>query len=319
MSSLIESEKGQKKKNGPDRLEQLVFLLTKLKRCAQEAYSYRREQASKGWTHLLRVLACDIIWLLSVPVKLFAWAFGTPAHAMASLTFLYVIFAGAQWRTMRYQLGEMRSSSVQTGNTISALQDQAQSLKRQADVMIATQRAFVIFAGLIRSKRHVISDKSDVFELVPSWTNAGNSPTVGLRLYVGKPINKPVVSKTEFAVEPRTVFASPSLGPKASLQGSVRVIEFHELQTTLENKGRIFIWGWAIYYDIFPDTPVHITRFCRTLTRGFYNPTGEMTDTDDAVCDGAAAYDCTDEECPADDVKDIERVSGIPQHPLPSP
>jgi hypothetical protein len=24
----------------------------------------------------------------------------------------------------------------------------------------------------------------------------------------------------------------------------------------------IYIWGWARYFDVFPDTPEHLTRFC---------------------------------------------------------
>jgi hypothetical protein len=63
------------------------------------------------------------------------WVNIVAAMIVATATVVYTYVAYSQWRTMRDQLAEMRSSSEQTAATIAALQEQAAALKTQLGLL----------------------------------------------------------------------------------------------------------------------------------------------------------------------------------------
>jgi hypothetical protein len=39
-------------------------------------------------------------------------------------------------------------------------------------------------------------------------------------------------------------------------------ISVHDILEAQGSRRFIYLWGWVKYYDVFPKTPEHITRFC---------------------------------------------------------
>ncbi len=61
----------------------------------------------------------------------------------------------------------------------------------------------------------------------------------------------------------------------------------------------ISFWGWIIYRDIFPETPMHLTEFCQNLQGVVFNPgTGVQL-----MFSNCKAHNCTDKYC--DDYQEI--------------
>jgi hypothetical protein len=73
--------------------------------------------------------------------------------------------------------------------------------------------------------------------------------------------------------------------------------------------GRVYVWGWSAYRDVFPNTPIHVTEFCqfyvnaRTVRGEDGRPSVELISAD---CNNG--HNCTDEGCK--DYKEIMRVIG---------
>jgi hypothetical protein len=56
------------------------------------------------------------------------------------------------------------------------------------------------------------------------------------------------------------------LGPGAEIPGGAIEISPGHLLATVEGRGAQFLWGWARYRDIFPNSPEHVVEFCFRVT-----------------------------------------------------
>jgi hypothetical protein len=66
-----------------------------------------------------------------------------------------------------------------------------------------------------------------------------------------------------------------------------------------------YVWGWARYFDVLPNTPEHITRFCwQIMSTGnpiTFNPIGDADGVRFSWL-GQPRGNCADEECALQDL-----------------
>ncbi len=80
------------------------------------------------------------------------------------------------------------------------------------------------------------------------------------------------------------------------------VIEAPILEAVRTGNLRLFVWGWAAYRDIFPDTPERETQFCFELNRvdgaPYEMPLDEATKpTIYFNFSSRGRHNCADEDC----------------------
>ncbi len=111
--------------------------------------------------------------------------------------------------------------------------------------------------------------------MLPQWENSGGTPTRGMvnhanwRLFNGEPPADFQFPDLDATGKEIPVGTGPDtalfIGPKATLYSQVLDIPLPVLQTAGSGQGRIFVWGWTEYNDVFKGTPRHRTEFCNEL------------------------------------------------------
>jgi len=142
------------------------------------------------------------------------------------------------------------------------------SLTRQA--VMAGKRAFVFPNGVVALPESNAKTGSFDWRLVPAWENSGETPTRNLRIYTDCILtNVPLPENFSFTqIDPEEPAAMAMLGPKATSKGGIAPHSASPALTPQDildiQSGRrfLYLWGWARYSDILPNTPERITRFC---------------------------------------------------------
>ena len=55
------------------------------------------------------------------------------------------------------------------------------------------------------------------------------------------------------------------IGPKGNIFGRDLVISEQFVNNAIAGRGKVYIWGWAEYNDIFENTIRHRTEFCNEI------------------------------------------------------
>jgi hypothetical protein len=168
--------------------------------------------------------------------------------------------------------------------------------------LVAGQRAFVSVAFRHNAVRNVHTKKITHWTFAPIWTNAGDTPTRGMRNHINIHIfDGPIPTDWEFpdlwsASVPSGLRISVPMGiaPKSSIEGQSLSITVETVDEVVSGSKQLFMWGWAEYGDVFPDTSKHITRFAVRIVAGG-NP--RNSDLMSFSYSYLTRYNCTDEEC----------------------
>jgi len=109
------------------------------------------------------------------------------------------------------------------------------------------------------------------WSLRPVWRNTGDTPTKDLTLHVECEIRDATLPLGyPFAYQEADV-GTGTLGPKMDMFGGPApryptVLTPEDILQAQQGRRFIYLWGWAKYHDIFPNTPRHITHFCWLIT-----------------------------------------------------
>ena len=140
------------------------------------------------------------------------------------------------------------------------------------DAMIAGERAFV-FAVQIFSEYYPIPNTTlHSWRLRPQWQNSGDTPTRNMTIYTSGELRDTQLPIGFNFNYPTDNSGTGLLPPKVTLSGGPFPIFPNPAITTQDileiQEGRkfLYLWGWARYHDVFPNTPQHITRFCWMVT-----------------------------------------------------
>lgn len=191
----------------------------------------------------------------------------------------------------------------------------------------ATQRAFLTFANLgIGAEIHDPSGQWTGQEIAINWSNSGTTPAKAVVLqHNGKPQFEDLPKSYDFPLLPQKT--ETAIGPKG-LFGVNVLVPRSTLEDAWHNKSRLFVWGNALYKDIFPGDQERLSEFCVEITHltvGYKNPpTPKKGETIPSPVMGnpnasivtfqwqtcsLGAHNCYDEDCKdyTDRVKDMRQ------------
>jgi hypothetical protein len=170
--------------------------------------------------------------------------------------------------------------------------------------LIANKRAFVYAIGLrpFGEKRQGDLDGPFFWRFRPRWMNSGDTPTKNMQIYTACELrNSTLPVNFDF-----TQMASPAgtglIGPRNEQLGSLApappnaAITPQDVIDVQRGTKFLYLWGWILYFDVFTNTPQHITRFCWMIS-----PVGDPMTSDLNGLRFDWIYNpqgnCADEEC----------------------
>lgn len=152
----------------------------------------------------------------------------------------------------------------------------ARTAKRSADIaefaMVAGERAYVFSTGFKQYWEKIPETGLYNWHFRPIWENRGDTPTKHMTMHTECVLRDTILPADfdfgYFTSDIGTVLIPPntniagSLAPRFPNSG-ITPEDILEIQA---GRKFLFIWGWAKYFDVFPRTPQHITRFCWQIT-----------------------------------------------------
>ncbi len=164
-----------------------------------------------------------------------------------------------------------------------------------------SQRAFVSFKFVLGGQKILSTDGKWVNEQVlAAWENSGTTPaTNGSSSFNGESWPHDLPKEFDFPDGSIRPFV---LGPKG-IGSTPVIVSTQELDAVRRNKSRLFLWGWVLYHDVFPNTTKHLSEFCVELTNviplnpakvDFTDPTAEFS-WQTTTC---PRHNCYDQDCP---------------------
>jgi hypothetical protein len=134
--------------------------------------------------------------------------------------------------------------------------------------LMVDKRALVFTNG---PSNHWTLDKTNgeyLWHFRAHWQNSGDTPTKHMRMFAECEVRTSVLPiGFDFdtpTVQPGTAFIAPKSGMGGGLVPTPgrAPISQQDILDAQANKKFIYIWGWAKYFDVFPGTKEHVTRFC---------------------------------------------------------
>ena len=231
------------------------------------------------------------------------------AGVLASTAIYQLNAMREQTTSMKDQLAEMKAGSAETGKLIAATEKIAEAtstgvaqskaaLEATVEASRLGQRAWVTAQNIQFEKlNNKGGDQVIGWQFRAIWENIGATPTRGARNHVSwLPIQNALPSDFRFPDLGASENIPLVLGPKASLGSGLMNVDTNTIKAVQERKIHLYFWGWMSYRDIFENTRLHITKFCRELTEIHGDPVragGPVR----AIFTNCPYHNCTDEEC----------------------
>jgi hypothetical protein len=175
-------------------------------------------------------------------------------------TLFLMLFTGILALGMFYQLNLLIRSERISAEASRAARDSAETAKQS---VIAVQRAFVFVTGVQPSRIVNLQDQQTVgWQFAVRWENSGSTPAINFNAHLNmSPFDGDIPAGFDFADIPPTDNVSGFVPPKGSIGMQVQQ-PIAIIQSVIENKRRLFLWGWAEYDDTFGNTPRHRIEYC---------------------------------------------------------
>lgn len=161
--------------------------------------------------------------------------------------------------------GALRASekSARASEKSAALADEA---------LMSAQRPYVFLKEIqVSLTKNPINDEIQTCTLQPVWENTGTTPTRNGRGHVSwKYFERSVPADFDFSdfddlgnrILSYDAYRPLIVGPKAAALSPVISIEPAILRQVRDLQGKLLIWGWTEYDEIFPGAKRHRTEFC---------------------------------------------------------
>lgn len=197
------------------------------------------------------------IWRPNDPVSLYTLA-------LAIFSGLLVFVSIVQ---IRYLIRADKTARI----TAQAAKDQT-VLTREA--MVGTQRAFVLVKALevelvtfpYQSPTAGIIDRIAGWRVGVVWENSGDTPTRGLITHISlKFFNGQIPDDFDFPDLSDRNVSKALIGPRGTIHSASFLISVQDAQRVKDGNQQAYMWGWAEYNDVFPNTKRHRTEFCYEL------------------------------------------------------
>lgn len=146
-----------------------------------------------------------------------------------------------------------------------------QIASRVQEGLISAQRAYVFLREFdVAMTKNPLNDEIQTCTIQPIWENTGTTPTRNGRGHVNwKYFDKSVPEDFDFAdfdelgnrIQSYDSYKPLIVGPRATALSPVISMEPAILRQVRDQQGKLLIWGWAEYDEVFSDAPRHRTEF----------------------------------------------------------
>lgn len=137
--------------------------------------------------------------------------------------------------------------------------------------LISAQRAYVFLREFqVAMTKNPLNDEIQTCAIQPIWENGGTTPTRNGRAHVNwKYFERSVPPEFDFAdfdelgnrITSYDDYKPLIVGPRATALSPVISIEPSILRQVRDLQGKLLIWGWAEYDEVFEDAKRHRTEF----------------------------------------------------------
>jgi hypothetical protein len=236
----------------------------------------------------------SFMWIVKILVS-------APNWIIAIATVVYTYFALGQWHELQ-KTNNLSKDTLELNN---------RSLQLNRDSLLALQPAQVVYSGLTIARfaaffevdsRGARINKGPAMGISPIWTNIGNTRARKIRIYFGDPIKSITpIEHPDMAIPPETKFIPLVIGSKQSANGAFKPLTADELSQIRDGKIHLFIWGQATYFDVFPNTPEHITQFCQEAIGISGSNPSDVLENAGLVTQACLIHNCIDDDCKVQD------------------
>jgi len=154
---------------------------------------------------------------------------------------------------------------------LAAIRASDRTAKLVNEGLIAAQRPYVFLREFqVAVTKNPLNDEIQTCAIQPIWENAGTTPTRNGRAHVNwKYFERSVPAEFDFAdfdelgnrLQSDDDYKPLILGPRATALSPVISIEPAILRQVRDQQGKVLIWGWAEYDEVFEDAKRHRTEF----------------------------------------------------------
>lgn len=208
---------------------------------------------------------------------------------------------------IRESLDDAKIAADAAKEAADAAKEGAAASRESADTarlsMVASDRAYVHFDGCRWIAFRDTTDGHIFWRIRPRWINSGNTPTRELRLYAHYEFrDSELPADYSFTIDPTLTLLPAMLAPKQTVESGPRDYSGTDLLEINNGTKYFYIWGVARYRDVFPTTPIRVTKFCVQAVVITGHPDQYWHAVDNPVDIAFAGYhrhNCTDEDCDA--------------------
>jgi hypothetical protein len=153
-----------------------------------------------------------------------------------------------------------------------ALQAAKKSAALADEALLSAQRPYVFLKEIqVSLTKNPINEEIQTCALQPLWENTGMTPTRNGRSHVSwKYFERSVPADFDFSdfddlgnrILSYDAYRPLIVGPKSTALSPVINVEPSILRQVRDLQGKLLIWGWVEYDEIFPGARRHRTEFC---------------------------------------------------------
>lgn len=173
------------------------------------------------------------------------------------------------------------------------------------EALESIQRAFLVFKDVtvVPTVQHSPSGTDDVWRLWATWENAGTTPATKAVNYfsyqkLSEEPNDDLFRQTKDVDKFVVTYIAPKETrggfPIHTLPASEFGIGANANLMIAPTEQQAFAWGWVAYRDVFPNTPIHLTEFCKHILAISRHGAADYRLT----YNDCEAHNCTDHDCP---------------------
>lgn len=158
---------------------------------------------------------------------------------------------------------------------LGALQATERSARIIDEALISAQRAYVFLREFrVNLTKNPLNEEIQTCTIQPIWENTGTTPTRNGRGHINwKYFDRSIPSDFDFAdfdelgnrILSYDAYRPLIIGPKATTLAPIISLEPSVLRQVRDLQGKLLIWGWAEYDEVFSEGKRHRTEFCYQL------------------------------------------------------
>ncbi len=143
------------------------------------------------------------------------------------------------------------------------------------EAIVSVQRAFVFLREFrINLARNPLNEEIQTCSIQPIWENTGATPTRNGRSHINwkfferavpPEFDFPDFDETSNRILSYDAYKPLVVGPRSTALAPLIDIEPGVLKQVRDLQGRVLIWGWSEYEEVFGDAKRHRTEFCYQL------------------------------------------------------